>query len=248
MDLRDPWTDGHRTRWITQIHRRVADFWYRKCLDAASAVIANTPAHFELIRATCPRVAPRLYCIRNGYFEADFASRLERRHTELTIVYAGSMYGGNVSIRRIRERADAIGVAVEVRVLGTNVKSSVYDFCGVVSPIKVCEELISADLLFLYMPPQASRGPVMSLKAYSYIRSGRPIIYKGPRNETFSYLNARAQVVDMDDTASLERLLRNPVSGFQARMMDVASESWEVKLPTVQAVLDAAVRSDARSP
>jgi hypothetical protein len=250
MDLRDPWGESRRIRWLTPLHRSSALAWYRECLGAASAVITNTPLHFDEVQVTEPSLRDRLYCVPNAYFEADVQSALSElphhdRSSEYVLLYAGNLYHGHVerALGVLRQATSRVDRRLRIRVVGALAGNNNFEYCGVVPPAQVACEVVAADCLFLHMPRNATAGPVVSLKAYLYARSGKPIVYEGPKNETYSYLQQYSRVVDYADSSSVRQLITGTHSPSTSSSSLVAErDSWEARWPIVQEIIRVVAR------
>lgn len=245
MDLRDIWTESERIRWPTALHRLVAHRWYLRCLNSAAAIVANTPGHARLLKEHHGSgVVKRLFCLPNGYFEADFPEAVGQATVgSRTILYAGSGYGGKVEekLGSLQYAASALGSPIRVRYLGANGGRFPFEYVGRVAPTKVAEEVAGADWLFLYMPPNAASLPVMSLKSYVYARSGRPVVYWGPRNETYEFLQRYLCVIpyeDNDEDNVIRQMDAALVSSDKIATDVQQAYSWESKKPLLEQILE----------
>lgn len=246
MDLRDPWGESTRLRWVSPLHKRLAQRAYVRCLEQAAAVVANTPQHFDLIRRWHgSRVEGKLHLVPNGYFEEDFAAIVPNGSSPPDVpllTYAGNLYGGLVeeSLLPLYEAGSSRDWKFRIRIVGSAAGNFPFEYAGVLPPSRVASEIVAATWLFLYMPPAANTGPVMSLKAYQYARSGKPILYYGPKNETYDYLSQRSPIIDYDDPeravdgllAKLGHVVRRPPTE-----MALNEGSWEARYPLIEGIL-----------
>jgi hypothetical protein len=249
MDLRDPWGESTRIRWLSRGQRRNALSWYERCVLRASALVTNTPQHLHLVKDNCPpSVRSKVFLVPNGYFSADFRRLSLNATAKVTVpllAYAGGLYGGEVerALGILHEVASERGTPIDVKIIGASTGKYPFHYCGRVPPSEVAAQILAATWLFLYMPESAASGPVMSLKAYQYARSGRPVLYMGPKNETYEYLAKRTVVVRLEDPAmALEALFRvgeRTAAGNHAELDD--SDSWEARLPEIERILAMAV-------
>jgi hypothetical protein len=182
--------------------------------------------------------------VPNGYFESDVQVALTAEHagnSPLVLMYAGSLYGGAVesALAALVVAARACKDPIEARLLGAESGSYPLTYCGRVPPSEVIQEVVSARWLFLYMPDDAANVPVMSLKAYIYARSGKPIIYKGPRNDTYSYLRKHTQLIEYTDAAETVAQMRAAapiVTPVESAIVSAAS--WEARQPAIDRILE----------
>ena len=93
-DLRDPWALDEMMEYPTALHRRVALRQMGRVLEAADAVIMNTPEAAERVRRTFPGLTrTRVSVVPNGFDASDFAAGFPRPPAApFRIVHTGSMH------------------------------------------------------------------------------------------------------------------------------------------------------------
>lgn len=200
VDLRDAWKHNKLVKYGTVIHRYLSNWIYRKILNKADTIIANTPALKELIIKD--GFSSEVLSVPNGYPRDSFnnisSNTTVPKHQKLKILYSGGHYGGKAIdiISKLLPKnnlytVDFLGEAF-TPVRGCN-------YIGKVSSHEVPPILLSYDVLIIYMPPKEKASARVLLKAYGYAKSGKDIIYVGPKNATYDLLNSMSNVYHVDE-------------------------------------------------
>ena len=206
-DLRDDWMGNHRSRWRTPIHRLFAGALERLCVNSAAGVILNTEQVYRRFCRRYPERAARFSVIPNGFDEDDFRLPLLSGtrpidDSRASLVYTGSMYGDFMWERLSALAEDLIecGMDRSWRIVSAGPSGivpprlgSVWTHCGTVPADKAMALCRQAGLLLLPMPPgEREPSATVPLKAYSYLRSERPILYIGEKGATTELLDGFA--------------------------------------------------------
>ena len=230
-DLRDPWPSLLRPSRAHLLQRLVGALAERVCAQRADAVLATTEPLAEALAATSKLSRDRVFVLQNGYDpeRIENARRQSRPLTPkepLTVVHAGSLYGG---IRRpeplleamanIRERG---GPSVRLVLLGTrwgSIPDAARDRCddlglrgavecpGFVSHDEALRRMASADVLLL-LQGERFRLQIPS-KAYEYLALGRPVLTLGDGGATPALIRSVPQgtVLPDDDIGAIAQYL-----------------------------------------
>lgn len=196
-DLRDDWLTNNRTRWYTLFHKYISSYYERIMVESSALIMLNTNIVEERYRKRYLEYSHKFITVTNGYDEEDFNSpfNIDLKHDiRKIIVYTGSMYG-NFIYERLSELVQAIkllGLNEKWRIVtaGSELKllkeqKDVWTHLGLLRPESAAALMSQAHILIAFMPPgeKAPSGTV-PLKIYSYLRSGKPIIYFGEKGST----------------------------------------------------------------
>jgi hypothetical protein len=130
---------------------------------------------------------------------------------------------------------------------GKNEKRNAFDpvRLGTISFSEVPQYLRAAHLLVLCMPWIEAGSSRILLKSYGYARSGKPILYLGPKNATYDYLKKRTIVKRFDlydlENASqwiAENHAKLNGNQYHARADLLAEESFERRVDELERVLN----------
>lgn len=202
-DLRDDWLTNDRIRWITPLHRASAAHWERLMVEQSDAIAVSTEVVRGRYRKRYPIAADKFAMIPLGYDEDDFRPMESLgfspdRAGGLRVFYGGASYGGYMpsqlerlaaTIQTRPDRADWRIVSAGAGSWPSPGKRGVWEHLGCLSQTDVAREMMNADVLLLAMPP-GEREPsgTVPLKAYSYLRSGKSIVYLGEMGSTVDVL------------------------------------------------------------
>lgn len=200
-DFRDDFLTNHRVKWRTPLHRWAAEKLEKRVLETARLVITNTQVIQNRFQDRYPQYKSKIITVSNGYDEDDFNGLGGERHigTRSRIVYLGGDYNGFSPkiISDIAAQLIRLGLSNDwaIHTAGSgNWEDSVknYDFWihhGLLSQRDTNELMDTADILVLLMPP-GEREPsgTVPLKTYSYLRSGKSIVYFGERGSVTDLL------------------------------------------------------------
>ena len=94
FDLEDPWALDEMLIYPTALHRRIARTEMRRALNAADAIVMNTPEAAARVLEAFPELrAKPVVSIVNGFDRADFATPAEARPDGVfRIVHTGSLH------------------------------------------------------------------------------------------------------------------------------------------------------------
>ena len=109
--------------------------------------------------------------------------------------------------------------------------------------IDVPNYLFGADMLVLCMVPQEAGSSRVLLKAYGYARTGKPILYLGPRNATYDYLVSRTfvQQFELSEIDLAAQWIEGNLADVQRNTVpsqDVGQDSFETRAIQLSKVLD----------
>lgn len=246
MDMRDAWVENTTMRHYSMVHQKLSERAYAQAVRHATYIIANTASMQQLIAVRFPESQERITVIPNGYDEALFADAVPYRPPEtvdkLLILYAGGTYGGWVTTI-LQQLLDANTTPdVRVYLVGELESSEPYDVnrpigLGHKSFHQVPAYLLGADWLVLCMPQSEAGSARILLKAYGYARAGKPILYLGPKNATWDYLNERTSVVQFELSALAEaaQSLANFVSVTNHSL--IRQDSFEARAQLIDKLL-----------
>jgi glycosyltransferase involved in cell wall biosynthesis len=208
MDLEDPWYGDDALSHVTPIHEYISDKCCEICFNRADSVIANTTtARDKIVKEN--GISSKLYTVTNGYW-SDFFEKEKRTQIggDISILYVGGTYGGQANKYLGCLEASLDGKAansnnITVNVLGessSHISSNQQspDELGYVSVTEVPKYLRSSDLLVVYTPPHYDNTGRIMLKSYGYARSGKPVLFIGPRTATYDFLKQHVYVERFD--------------------------------------------------
>ena len=202
-DFRDPlYGNPSRNRWWGGIWDAPVD---RLIAREADAIIANTDAAADMLRARYPRLAGKIHLIWNGYDpEAAIEPRpLPQRNFKL-MVHAGSLYGQRhptallASLHRLIAAGLLKAETLRLRLVGhfypddpwvtqskfkELVEARVVEHTsGMVSADEAAREMAEADSLLLLDLNDRGLGLQVPAKVFEYIQIGRPVLAFTARN------------------------------------------------------------------
>ena len=202
-DLRDDWLTCSRIRWHTPMHVRSARRAERLMVEHATAVLLNTHTVHQRFAGRYPQWSTKLHTLTNGYDEDDFRcaefAPPEHLRSKHLIVYAGDDYEGfmtgQLSALAQQMRSNGLSKTWSIATAGPwkwppARFDDVWTHLGTLSYAQNAALLMQGNLLLLPMPPgEATPSGTVPLKAYSYLRSGRAIVYLGEPGSTPELLN-----------------------------------------------------------
>lgn len=212
LDLRDAWMSNKLISYGTFFHKKASNYLYYTYLNKADLIIANTLGLERKINSH--KIKKTIITIPNGYPRDSFnnisnTTLLERYPSDLKLLYSGGTYSGR-AIQVVDNMFKNHEPNLQVYFLGESFnETKVCKYIGKVTSSEVPSYLLSADVLLLYLPQEEKDSPRVLLKAYGYAKSGKPIIYIGPRNATYSFLNLHSDVylVEEDNGEKLKKAL-----------------------------------------
>ena len=240
-DMRDPWGGSKRINYRTVLHQFISYIYYRKIVLHSSKIIVNTDAAMQLFCNQFKKEEiEKTIVVPNGYSERSFQqaesiiSFDKKKETKLRIFYCGGSYSGNVVkiLSSLDRKLNDRNIAHQINIFGfdgSNGKNII--FHGRVNPNELPLPMLNSDILFLLMPRNVGKTPAFSLKAYSYARSRRPVIYFGPNNITLDYLK-RNTVVKQFSHKSMNEIIDWMILQKKERTVipltdEVIKSSWE---------------------
>ena len=204
-DLRDDWVGNHRTRWLTPLHRMTARRAEDRMIRAASSVIANTPLMREQFLTRHPWASAKVATVTNGFNEEEFTGLAPtlRAGDRFRVGYVGSDYNGFVPsiLTDVAQRWVTIGEDSKWRLVvcpgqmyaPTCLPREMWEFLPLMAPGPSAAVMTGCDVLLLFMPPgEKEPSPTVPLKAYSYLRTGLPVVYCGEAGATTELLGSFA--------------------------------------------------------
>ena len=202
VDLRDDWATNHRQRWLTPLHKRCAVHMEQKVVASATTVVLCTEVVRHRFILRYPDSRRKFELITLGFDEEDFAGQLapsfNKQGDTVRLFYGGSSYQDFLPARflALAKQFEALGGAGDWELVtagagnweGAGYKKF-WRHLGNLPHEQVSKEMLASNLLILAMPP-GEREPsgTVPLKAYSYLRSGRTIVYVGERGATSDLL------------------------------------------------------------
>lgn len=215
--------------------------WERRVISRASCSVFTTPGAMQWCAERFPEAyrGGRLRIVENGFDEDAFASLpppSRAAGTPLVLLHSGLLYpkGRNpvpfFSALARMKAAGAIGCDTVRVILRASGSEDIYareinrlrlgDIVSLAPAISNREALIEqtrADGLLLFQGEVFDRQ--IPAKAYEYLRIGRPIFaLVGEHGDTANLLRETggAELVPLDDTAAIERRLREFITALQA--------------------------------
>jgi len=225
-DFRDPlWGNPSRTALRASILDPVIE---RLVMTASDAVIANTDASADLLRARYPRMADKIHTIWNGFDPEDVMVPIDLLpHSRRSISHVGTLYGARSpvrlvqSIRRLMEQGALPMEGWQFRQVGriephTPTHAALLELAesGRVHlsprhlPVHLArEEMLTAHVLLLLDMNDTNPGLQVPAKLFEYVRTGRPILALTPPGSATSRVLAIAAVphvcIDIDTPSAL---------------------------------------------
>jgi len=234
-DLRDDWVGNHRIRWLTPLHKSAARRMERTMGKEASLILANTVRMRSQFVARHPQIGAKVATLTNGFNESDFAGLQEEEAPggRLRLGYFGSAYNGYVAAVLDEMQRQWVLAGHEehwdIRAHTDRAAAPVRRVCSASVthfPLLPARQAAAAmnrcHALLLLMPPgEREPSPTVPLKAYSYLRTGLPIVYSGERGATTELL------AQFPGTFSLPRC-----SGAElARFLTAQRNAWGKRYP-----------------
>ncbi len=248
-DFRDPlYGNPSRDRWWGGLWDAPVD---RLIAREADAIIANTDAAADMLRARYPRLARKIHLIWNGYDpEAAIGPRpLPRRDFKL-MVHAGSLYGQRHptavlgSLHRLVAGGRLKAGSIRLRLVGhfyredpwvsqsrfnELVEAGVVEYTpGMVSAGDAAREMAEADCLLLLDLNDRGLGIQVPAKVFEYIQTGRPVLAFTARNSPVERILAGSGVrhVIVYPDLPAEEMDRRVLEGLRLPSDAVAPSSW----------------------
>lgn len=202
-DLRDDFLSNHRIKWRTPIHKIAGKRIESDLVQMADCVVLNTDEVRNRFVKRYSIHASKLRVVPNGYKKNyRFGGRLDFTDLEAasrSLVYVGSPYDGFAK-NFIAQLANAVtGIeslsALQVLTAGPGAwepfpKFARWRHLGLVPETDAAYLMREARLLLLIMPPgEEEPSGTVPLKAYSYLASGRRIVYFGEKGSTTELLS-----------------------------------------------------------
>ena len=212
-DFRDPWTRNIPKQHDPALRRAIERRVEIAVLRRASEIIYISDTLAELAREAFPMVpASKFHVIENGYDESDFSGAGDYSASPdqpLTMLNVGTIYKstGFESLLAVIEQlhADQPSLAPRLEHVGplfSDQKQRLarldefgsVSLSGVVPHDRIASIMVRADVHVLTVPDGAVDRPAnIPGKLYEQLRSGRPILYVGPENDTSRHIaNAEA--------------------------------------------------------
>jgi glycosyltransferase involved in cell wall biosynthesis len=261
-DYRDLWTLAHHYP-LSPLRRALDRRWDARVFREADAVTVATNGFAETARAAFPQA--RLSVVYNGFDPETF--ELPPRtspNTKLTLVHAGSLYGGRVdpevlfaAIERLRHdgRVPRDGLHVDffsaaeawlTRSVAEHGLEDIVTVHGTRPREEVIRAYASADVLVLLQWDTPGERAVMPAKTFEYLAAGRFVLAVGsPRGGEVDRLLAQTRagsvVNDVAETADAVARLYDEFRG--TGLVKVPSDEAAVARWTQMAMADAMLRA-----
>lgn len=207
-DFRDPWTRNIPKQHDPALRRAIERRVEIAVLRRASQIIYISDRLAELAREAFPMVpASKFHVIENGYDESDFSGAgayCASPDQPLTMLNVGTIYRstGFESLLAVIEQlhADQPSLAPRLEHVGPLFSDQrqrlakldelgAVSLSGVVSHDRIAAMMVRADVHVLTVPDGAVDRPAnIPGKLYEQLRSGRPILYVGPENDTSRHI------------------------------------------------------------
>jgi glycosyltransferase involved in cell wall biosynthesis len=242
VDFRDEWTNNPYVADRNIAHKAVRQnlALESSVLENCSGVIYTHPKY---MRENFQRAYPFLNnknskVIPNGFDEDDFAfSRpaVSKQKSKLRIVYTGTFYGRRQpdilweALHLLSETSRVNTDKIEVIIIGKNSKSYVlgkyFNNPNIESMVKLCEqvsfgesliELISADLLLIFIAPGHNSQAEMPGKVFEYLRSYKPILAIVPQDGAASEIIKRSGTGFICDSADVVDIKKTILQVYDA--------------------------------
>jgi glycosyltransferase involved in cell wall biosynthesis len=207
VDLRDAWQGNRLHKYGTYFHEFISNLTYKAYLNSCDLVLANTKKlKGEILKHG---IDTEVRTVPNGYPRDYYSTRVVS--AKYDYLYSGSHYGFKAVgiINQLLSKSDS---EIQVAFLGDEFKTigSCYSL-GKVPSKDVPSFLYSAAVLVLYLPKEEEGSARILLKAYGYAKAGKPIIYIGPQNATYEFLNEYSNVIQVheDDPSSMSEAIKH---------------------------------------
>jgi len=243
VDYRDQWTLYPWERYLTPLHRRLAEYWERRILRAAARVtIIGETYRDELCARFGEELRGKIDVVYNGWDEQDFAG-VEPLPAEGTQVsYVGNFNANRTpryfldALRLLRQRGE-LPADITVTFTGNSFLEArelmnAPDLADIVraepqvNHREAVRRELGASLLLLFIPTPMGEG-VLTGKLFEYLRAGRPILAMvPPQGEAARILRSAGHtfICAMEDTASIVELL--PQALQAARQPGAADDTY----------------------
>lgn len=195
-DFRDPWSewqllnDFQTTRLVKSIHRHLES----KVIREADLVITVTPYLAKRFSEISSR---KIFCITNGYDEADFTERNYQRTDRFTIRHVGLLRDAVPFIEAVKKAIAAdsdFGRLIQIEFVGVVDRNFRHDvqqdealrnrisFVPYVPHGQLSAIYNKTDVLLLVIPKVPLAKGYLPGKLFEYLASGRPVIGLGPED------------------------------------------------------------------
>jgi glycosyltransferase involved in cell wall biosynthesis len=199
-DFRDDWSGNHRKRMLTRFHKQYAINWEKRIVKNSCKVIVNNNAVFESFCLRYPEHVHKLRTITNGFDEAFANFETYQPDKVFKIVYAGSSYNGFLEkwFSEFHSALCLLRPDMDFKIVtmgggwaypaGSVVRKN-WLHLGLLEAREMVKEIGAASVLFLLMPPgEKEPSPTIPLKSFSYLKSGKSVVYIGERGATTDLL------------------------------------------------------------
>jgi hypothetical protein len=200
-DLRDGWKTNHLYNYGTVFHKMISNFLYKKLLSTANLILSNTDELTLLMKQDFNNIIT----VKNGYPRNYFDDSLNKTVIKYDFLYSGGTYGTKAVkiINKLFSYVNNKENTTSVHFLGEEFSdTSVCKYIGKVTSENVSKFLYSANILVLYLDNKELNSPRVLLKAYGYAKTGKPVLYIGPKNATYSFLKKYVNVFQVDENIS----------------------------------------------
>ena len=189
--MRDDFTGNHRLHWYTPLHYFAGVLLERELVRLSSAVIVNSSIVYDRFIDRYSGLSEKINFISNGYDEEDFIdySNSSKIGSKVTLSYIGDGYGDFVAknlektLNLLSEKDVGSSYQIETAGRGDWDLSKKYKnwvHHGLVAQKKANEIIMRSNILLMLMPPgEKSPSGTIPLKVFTYLRTGKTIIYYG---------------------------------------------------------------------
>ena len=268
-DFRDLWTLAHHYP-LSAFRRALDSRLERRIFRESAAVTVATAGFAETVRAAFPDAS--ISVVYNGYDSEMFPVR-ERTtpNTKLTLVHAGSLYGGRVDpsvlfagvqqllstgripAERLHLDFFSANEAWLTRCIAEHGIEDVVTVHGIQPRDRVIEAYVTADVLVLIQWDTPGELSVMPAKVFEYLASRRFMLcvgspHGGEVDRLLAKTHAGAIVRDVDSTAEAIAALYDEWdrTGFVADRTEEATRAEWTQMAMAQAMEDAIVTATSR--
>lgn len=237
IDLRDPWSHApYMPEWLASpLSTRLAERDERRCLGAASLVVANTEALEAVLVEQYPEVAGRIITVRNGFDPLANLPDPAVNGNRFTVRYAGSIYynrdprplieGAASLVRELRLTSEQFGLELigsvdpsdggDIRQLAARAGIADYVRVGPWRPREDAERFMAGAHVLVALP--GHNDLAVPGKVYEYMRYPAWILaLADPGSATDRLLDGTAaEVVPTKDADAVAAALRRLYEAYE---------------------------------
>jgi glycosyltransferase involved in cell wall biosynthesis len=252
-DFRDEWSNNpylleqNRNKMRVNTEKKME----KKVLEAANAVITNTPVMMRNFINNYPDFKSKFFVIPNGFDEADFSGLPDiiPENDKFTITYTGALYGRRKpdtffeSLKRLVENKTIDKDKIKVRLIGNikpgyiNALIDKYNLNGIVesTPYMKHEDsiksLMTSDALVLIEGAGPGAEAFYTGKIFEYMNTNRPIIAIIPKNGAAAGLIRETKtgiVSDFTDVPGIMENIKDFYTGWSEKSIKYEPDKNEI--------------------